>query len=231
MLAYVTVHSRVSNLRTNGEPKVNVAQVDENGLRKLMNDAGINTTTIARTLALFAAQPGGRGQTNRPAVTNNSVLQFYIRSGLRAEEFQLIENDISVTTNKTVEGLVNINTATATVLGCLPGLDADNKAATLAATRAGQTTQNSIAWVKDALSKDDAEKLGPYITGRSDVYSADIAALGHYGRGYQRVKFIFDSSDGWPAAPKIRQRQDLTHLGWALGQSVRRQLAEVRNQP
>ena len=149
----------------------------------------------------------------------------------RAEEFQLIENDISVTTNKTVEGLVNINTATATVLGCLPGLDADNKAATLAATRAGQTTQNSIAWVKDALSKDDAEKLGPYITGRSDVYSADIAALGHYGRGYQRVKFIFDSSDGWPAAPKIRQRQDLTHLGWALGQSVRRQLAEVRNQP
>ncbi|NDD38799.1 MAG: hypothetical protein EB082_10395, partial [Verrucomicrobia bacterium] len=137
----------------------------------------------------------------------------------------------SVSTNKVIEGLVNVNTASATVLGCLPGLDSDNKAVTLVATRTGQDTQHSIAWLKDALSAADAVKLGPYITGRSDVYSADIAALGHHGRGYQRVKFIFDSSDGFPAAPKIRQRQDLTHLGWALGQNVRRQLAEAQNTP
>ena len=238
VLAYVTVHSKVSNVRTNGEPKVNVGVVDDNALRKLMTEAGIATASVTRALLVFStnAVPPPRGSTNPPPSTagnntNNSVLQFYLRSGLTAAEFQLIENDLSVSTNKVIEGLVNVNTASATVLGCLPGLDSDNKAITLVATRTGQDTQHSIAWLKDALSAADAVKLGPYITGRSDVYSADIAALGHHGRGYQRVKFIFDSSDGFPAAPKIRQRQDLTHLGWALGQNVRRQLAEAQNTP
>ena len=67
--------------------------------------------------------------------------------------------------------------ATATVLACLPGLDAA-KADALVATRAGQTGQHSIAWVKDALDEQSATQLGPFVTGRSYVYSADIAALG-----------------------------------------------------
>ena len=49
-------------------------------------------------------------------------------------------------------------------------------------------------------------------------YTADIAAVGPYGRGYRRVKFVFDTSSG---APKIIYRQDLTHLGWALGKEER----------
>lgn len=230
VLAYVTVHSKVSNLRTNGQLKVNVGEVDQNGLRTLMTDAGLSSQRVQEVLARFPAGAGGQpGQPGppQPAVTNNSVLQFYIRSGLKAEEFQLVENDISVSTNRFVEGLVNVNTATATVLACLPGLDTNDMAATLVATRIGTDTQNSIAWVKDALDPQVAEQVGPYITGRSYVYTADIAALGHHGRGYQRVKFIFDTTEG---GAKIRQRQDLTHLGWALGQNVRQQIAESLNE-
>ena len=48
--------------------------------------------------------------------------------------------------------------------------------------------------------------------------SADIAALGPNGRGYRRIRFVFDTSEG---SPKIIYRQDLTHLGWALGKEVR----------
>ena len=153
------------------------------------------------------------------------MLQFYTRSGLKAEEFALIEGDLTVSTNKVIEGLVNVNTATATVLACLPGLDAE-KADALVATRTGTDTQHSIAWVKDALDAQVADQIGPFITGRSYVYTADIAALGHHGRGYQRVKFIFDTTEG---GAKIRQRQDLTHLGWALGPNVRQQIAELQN--
>ncbi len=233
VLAYVTAHSKVSNLRTNGQTKVNVAEVDQNGLRTLMTEAGLSAQRAAEVLARFpSGQAGGGGRGGppapaQPAVTNNSVLEFYLRSGLKAEEFQLIEGDLTVSTNQFVEGLVNVNTASATVLACLPGLDAD-KAATLVATRSGADTQHSIAWVKDALDEQSAITLGPSITGRSYVYSADIAALGHHGRGYQRVKFIFDTTEG---GAKVRQRQDLTHLGWALGQNVRRQIAELQNAP
>ena len=42
-----------------------------------------------------------------------------------------------------------------------------------------------------------------------------------YGRGYRRVKFIFDVSDGTPI---ILYRQDLSRLGWALGDKARQTL-------
>jgi hypothetical protein len=121
-----------------------------------------------------------------------------------------------------------VNTATATVLACLPGMDAA-KADALIAARAGQTAvQTSIAWVKDALDEQTATQAGPFITGRSQSFSADIAAVGRHGRGYSRVKFFFDTTEG---TPKIRRRQDLTHLGWALGLGVRQQIEEMQNQP
>jgi hypothetical protein len=44
------------------------------------------------------------------------------------------------------------------------------------------------------------------------------------GRGYRRVKFIFDISDG---VPKIIHRQDLSRLGWALGDRVRQQIGST----
>ena len=45
-----------------------------------------------------------------------------------------------------------------------------------------------------------------------------VGFRGPYGRGYRRVKFVFDTSSG---TPKILYRQDLTHLGWALGKEAR----------
>ncbi|MFM8470395.1 MAG: general secretion pathway protein GspK [Limisphaerales bacterium] len=232
VLAYVTVHSQQPNTRTNGDPKVNLNPVDEPALRRLMSDAGISADKIVRTLAIFGGGgPPGPGNTNAPpqpgANTNGSVLQFYVRSGLSAEDFALIENDISITTNSVVEGLVNVNTATATVLACLPGMD-ESKAAALVAARAGQTGVHSIAWVKDALDAQSATQLGPWITGRSYQYSADIAAVGHHGRGYSRAKFYFDNTSG---TPRIAQRQELTALGWALGRGVREQLADLQREP
>ena len=59
---------------------------------------------------------------------------------------------------------------------------------------------------------------GDYVTTKSFQFTADIAAVGPFGRGYRRVKFIFDTSDG---SPNIIYRQDLSRLGWALGEKVR----------
>jgi hypothetical protein len=61
-------------------------------------------------------------------------------------------------------------------------------------------------------------RLGDYITAHSYQFSADIAAVGPYGRGYRRVKFIFDTSNGTPI---IIYRRDMSGLGWALGDKVR----------
>jgi hypothetical protein len=82
---------------------------------------------------------------------------------------------------------------------------------------------NSIAWVVDALGQGNDSTLQALqqtdcITVQTYQFTADIAALGPHGRGYRRVRFVIDTVSG---RPNIIYRQDLTHLGWALGKDVR----------
>jgi hypothetical protein len=68
------------------------------------------------------------------------------------------------------------------------------------------------------LTEAEAQDAGPYLTGQSYQFSADIVALGKFGRGYRRARFVFDTTEG---TPKIVYRQSLSHLGWALGLETR----------
>ncbi len=97
-------------------------------------------------------------------------------------------------------------------------------------------TLNTIWWLLDALGKNSqiiaalrastANSGGGYVTTKSFQFTADIAAVGPYGRGYRRVKFIFDTSEG---SPIILYRQDLSRLGWALGDKARQTLLANNN--
>jgi type II secretory pathway component PulK len=116
---------------------------------------------------------------------------------------------------------VNVNTASEAVLACIPGIGLDNAPTLVAYRRSNPDRLDTVAWVKDALEQSIAIQAGRYLTGRTYQFSADIAAVGHHGRGYRRVKYIFDTSEG---PPMIRFRQDLTHLGWALGKQAKQSL-------
>ncbi len=142
---------------------------------------------------------------------------------MTAAEFALIATNLTTTNGTYIEGRVNVNTASAVVLACL--MDGDYAAAEQLVNYRVSNPYNltSIAWVIDALGQNYPDALqaleaGDYITTQSYQFTADIAALGPYGRGYRRVKFVFDTSSG---SPTIIYRQDLTHLGWALGKEVR----------
>jgi hypothetical protein len=117
--------------------------------------------------------------------------------------------------------LINVNTASEAVLGCVPGVGTNNAPALVAYRLSHADKLRTVAWVADVLDRSSAIRAGPYLTTRSYQYTADIAAVGHHGRGYRRVKFVFDVSDG---RPKVLYRQDLTRLGWALGRDIRLKL-------
>ncbi len=124
--------------------------------------------------------------------------------------------------NSFTEGLVNVNTASQAVLECVPGIGTDYAAQLISYRESNPSKLTSVAWVDSALNNaTNALIAGPYITTHSYQYTADIAAVGHHNRGYQRVRYVFDTSEG---APIIIRRQDLTHLGWALGKETRTQL-------
>jgi hypothetical protein len=85
---------------------------------------------------------------------------------------------------------------------------------------------SSVAWLVEAVGDNNEEVLARLerqdcITTRSYQFSADVAATGAFGRGYRRSQFVIDSSTGYP---KVVYRQDLTHLGWALGKEIRDQM-------
>ncbi len=215
MLEFFTVFNRQPNVRTDGSSLTNVN--DSAQLYALIESRLGSSRAQDVTNSLARASESGQGEQSIA-----SLLQFYIRSGLNSDEFAQIYPDLTATTNSYVVGRVNVNTAPVEVLACLPGMDYGT-AQQLVNYRDSTTVDvRTFAWIVDALGSSStaiqALAAGDYITARSFQITADIAALGPFGRGYRRMRFVFDTSDG---TPRIVFRQDLTRLGWALGRETR----------
>lgn len=217
LLEYVTVYTHEPTKMTNGTARYNITSFVNPTGRAALISALTNGTAITYTRAsAIVDQATARSQAGTTPF--NSPLQFYSLSQMTLQEIAEAEGNIR---GNLIQGLINVNTASQAVLSCIPGLT-NGQAAQLVAYRQ-QNTNNfpgSIGWVTQAgLQTGDLNQSGPYLTGKSYQYMADIAAIGHDGRGFRRVRFIFDTAPG--GAPIIRYRQDLTHLGWALGKDVR----------
>ena len=208
ILEYVTVYSRESNIRTNGEARINVNAGSPNALRTLLQTA-LGQQRAAQVQSRISA---GAGRWR-------SLLEVYLNSGMTTAEFALVSNDLSVTNTAQVEGLVNVNTAPAAVLACIPGIGPD-KAQQVVSARMSKTADElkSVAWLTQVLDNASAIQAGRYVTTHSYQFSADIAVTGHDGKGYRRSLFVFDTSEG---ASKILYRRDRGRLGWALGAEPR----------
>ena len=230
LFEYTTVWTREPNFHSDGSSLTNANDTTSSGQRKvqaLLQNAGVgNATVMADSLTNSIAGSGG------PC---NGILDLALRCrdlGMSEADFAKIYNNVTTSTNTYFRGRVNVNTASADVLtALLMGLNVDEMTASGAAQslltyrRQNAGNLNSIGWVIDALGNNSpviqALARGDYITTKSFQFTADIAAVGPFGRGYRRVKFIFDTSDG---APIIVYRQDLSRLGWALGDKARQTL-------
>jgi type II secretory pathway component PulK len=200
ILEYVTVYSR---------------QPSEN--RTNVNDITQLTNLLSQK---FSADRVSEIRLNLGNTTNTSLLEFYSRSRMTLDEFNQLAGLLTVT-NGPIEGLVNVNTARAEVLACIPGIGTTNAPALVSYRQSNPDKLASVGWVLEVLDRSTAAQVGRYITTESYQFTADIAAVGHYGRGYSRVKYIFDTSE---STPKIRYRQVLTRLGWALGSVTQQKL-------
>jgi len=217
---YVTIYSSQPNTG-----RTNATKVNELGplLQQTFGDQRANE--ILRNVGLITATAGGTPgkpptPVAQPTPNFRSLLEFYLNSKMTVEEFSQIATNLAMT-NGPVQGLINVNTASAEVLACVPGIWLDNAPSLVGYRQANPDKLYSIAWVADVLDPTSAKQAGRWLTTESYQFSADIAAVGHHGRGYSRARFIFDTSDG---APRIRFRQDLTRLGWALGSTTRQKL-------
>ncbi len=209
ILEYVTVFSKQPNKRQDGTARLNVTTMNADVLDLL-------TTTFGSARAADIQARIGPPGTQRI----RSELEFYLLSGMTADEFGQISDAITTHPGTYVPGLINVNTASEVVLACIPGIGTD-KASSVVGTRLTRAPQDaSYLWIVDVLGEDNAKQAGPYITGQSFQCSADVAAVGRHGRGYRRTRVVIDSSSG---TPLVVYRRDLSGLGWALGSDVRQQ--------
>lgn len=208
ILEYVTVYSRQPRTRADGGQRINVQLPDQR----------------PRLVQLLSTKLGeARAQSILSGVGSSpvaSVAEFMIRGRFTAAEFQQIHTDI---TGTDVTGLINVNTAPEAVLACIPGFDWDKARAIVAYRSAHPDALSSFAWLPEVLDRATIVRAGRYLTDQSYQFSADIVAVGPYGRGYSRAKFVFDTRRD---LPRILSRQDLTAAGWALGSAQRDQLRD-----
>ena len=202
ILNYVPVYSREPNTQIDGTPRVNIAARGQAGLQTALQNA------LGADRASQITQRIGRN------ATFTSVLQFYTGSGMTADEFAKVVDALTVSADPYVQGLVNVNTASATVLACLPGIGVNNAQSLVTYRQTHPDQLATVAWVAQALGNDGAIQAGPYITAKSYQFTADVAAVGHHGRGYRRTLFVFDTSSG---TPQIIYRRDSNQLTRALG--------------
>lgn len=212
LFEFVTIYSLEPATRSDGMTRTNIN--DRPALTALLQ-----TVFNQERANDIMAQAGG-GQFS-------SLLDFFIRSRMTADEFTQIEPDIRGFADNYATGLVNVAAAPAEVLACIPGIGTDFAASMVNYRQSNPSRLNSISWVAEVLEGTNATAAGPWITSRSYQYSADVAAVGHHGRGYRRTRYVLDMSTG---VPKTVHRQDLTHLGWALGINARRMLLTRNSQ-
>jgi len=248
LLEYFTVYSREPNTRPDGSQKVNVSTVTPASaeLRTLLqtNLSGSRLTAVMQAVGLVAATGGGPGGGGGgggggrggggggpPVVqTYASPLQFFMRSGMTTDEFAPIANSITTSGGTSIYGRINVSTAPPAVLASLPGITGDLMQQLVTYRQSYPDKLTSIAWLADALGKTSTAltrlaAAGDLITSQSYQFTADIAALGPFGRGYRRVRCVFDNSTG---TPLLVYRQDLSYLGWALGKYVRQAMLAAK---
>jgi len=234
LFEYSTVWTREPNFHSDGSSLTNLNTASQQKIESLLQTYGVgNATALAQSLHTSIAGTGGVG----PNPCKNILdLAFRCQSlGMSEADFAKIYNDTTTSTNTYLRGRVNVNTASADVLTAL-FMGLNNNISEQTASGAVQSlvtyrqqnpgNLNSIWWLMDALGNNNQiitalRNGGDYITTKSFQFTADIAAVGTFGRGYRRVKFIFDTSEGTPI---ILYRQDLSRLGWALGDQARQTL-------
>jgi DNA uptake protein ComE-like DNA-binding protein len=216
LLEYCTVFSCQPNTLGSGAKRINVTQPPSGALTRMLGTA------------LGSARAAQISATIRRAGPVHSVLEFYNKSGMTATEFALVSGSLTMTGGAYSKGLINVNTASETVLECVPGITT-SAATQIVSTREAQTLPvTNLSWVAPILGRPASAQAGPYLTAETYQVSADVAAVGHHGRGYRRTLFVIDSSTG---TPRIVYRRNLAGLGWALGSEERLALAKAEASP
>ena len=183
----VTVYTREPNFHADGSSLTNVNPATQGNIKSLFQNLG--TVRVNQIWTQIDAR-------QKQGLKFNGMLDFALfcnGQGVSSDQYAAIANNIETTTNTYIRNRVNVNTANSDVLTAVfMGANVDEQTAISAAQtlvsyrQQNSNNLNSITWVIDALGNHSpvvtALAKGDYLTTHSYQFTADIAAVGAFGR-------------------------------------------------
>jgi DNA uptake protein ComE-like DNA-binding protein len=190
----LTVHSQVENTDASGQARVKVQTADEAALTGIR---GI-TSEIARAIVAYRQQNPLRNLTDLLDVTAPQPGGGPDRQGgngnggpkvIDERLFKEIADHVTMEDSTELTGPVNLNTASAEVLLCLPGMTRALAQAVVAHRRANGYFQSPAHLLDVAgFNRSLIQQIAPRVTVRSDTYR--IRAEGAVGRSRQALEIV-----------------------------------------
>ena len=144
------------------------------GQNRLENLADLLEVTQVQNQGQPLAQPGPGPQAGRGGQAAQAAPLPINPSGPKVvsdDLFMDIADDLTTESGKDLPGLVNINTASLTVLACLPGIDRQLAQAIISYRQSNGFFSN-IAWLLKVpgMNRDIFKQIAPLLTARSETY-------------------------------------------------------------
>ena len=182
LMRYLTVYTRQRNVDARGRRRVNLNTASRDQMSAALGDR-LSEQQIQAILNSRQAAPFesiGELLTRSMKVLDQDGRERAVR--IWPQEFRFVADRLTVTAAEILTGLVNVNTAPAEVLRCLPGLT-DARAGDIIARRTAsaypdtESDLQSVAWLLDVLDEETFEKLCPHVTTRSGQFRMHAEAI------------------------------------------------------
>jgi type II secretory pathway component PulK len=212
---YFTVYSRDPNRTSAGQPRCNL-----NDSNAPLPAADLPASFSNYVAALRAANVRLRSPADalEATATNKDArgIQVEVPSGITKENLPTLLDLFTTEKSDFFDGLINVNTASATVLAALSGIDMP-LAESIVATRADLSPDRraTIAWLyqEGVVNANKFKEIAPNLTARSYQYHFDVIGYGLPSGRYRVLEAVVDVS---PATPRVLYLRDITRLGLPL---------------
>jgi DNA uptake protein ComE-like DNA-binding protein len=213
---FLTVASYDLNQDNQGTPRLDVNQPDTDLSSLSLPQAALTYLDALRTNHQTLAHPAALLEaTNK--VKDAQGKEVNLSSSVGKAELALVLDRCTTTNLTNLVGLVNLNTASATVLAAIPGLNAALADAIVAArTGLNPDAQKTPAWLYEdgILNADAFKQVAPYLTTRSYQFNFLVAAYSVPAGSYRLLEVVVDVAVKPPAVLLLR---DVSQLGLPSG--------------
>jgi DNA uptake protein ComE-like DNA-binding protein len=166
----LTVNSSVNNVNAAGDDRINIQSADQQTLTGLQ---GV-TPQIAQAIISYRGQKQFQSIADLLNVTaspGGGVGQSSGSSVISPQLFTDIADEVSISSDTALAGAINLNTASETVLKCLPGVDRE-LAHAIIMQRASNGYFNSLGDLLkvQGMTTDILKQIAPLVTTRSETF-------------------------------------------------------------